>query len=516
MSFEFNPVQARPVRPDVHFTPPAGWINDPNGLVYFDGEYHLFYQYHPQALVWGPMHWGHAVSRDLIHWQHLDTALFPDQDGMCFSGSAIVDRHDVSGLFDGKPGLLAFYTVHRVLDKATDDYVQEQCIAYSTDKGRSWQKYRANPVIATPGFRDFRDPKVIWHAASQHWIMALACGQSIRFYRSVNLLDWSLCSEFGAGHGAHTEGPWECPDLFELPLAGGDDSRWVLVVGVGAGKDDWGSFTQYFVGDFDGLEFHNANAPQQVLLMDQSRDFYAVQSWSDVADGRRLAIAWLNNWLYANQVPSGDWRGSMTLPRELRLEDDGQGVRLKQAFVSELDGVLGTRAPAITQHRLGAGEQIRVEGDAGPAFGRLSLVLQDQAEVELYLQQDAYPDLVLSHVDGKLGVVHRREGQNGEPSFDRFFPHDFRLTAGEGMQLSLEWLCDHGSLEVLLQQGSISLTSLSLGSDGGCAPVVAVTQGQCLLESLEHVLLSKGHMTADDRTARKMPSGDPDGLQALA
>jgi fructan beta-fructosidase len=491
-------------------------MNDPNGLVYFDGEYHLFYQYYPNALVWGPMHWGHAVSRNLMHWEHLDTALFPDQDGMCFSGSAIVDSQDASGLFNGKPGLLAFYTVHRVLDEASNDYVQQQCIAYSTDKGRSWHKYAANPVIATPGFRDFRDPKVIWHGPSQHWIMALACGQSIRFYRSVNLLDWSLCSEFGAGQGAHTEGPWECPDLFELPLDGGEGSRWVLVVGVGAGEDDWGSFTQYFVGDFDGLEFHNKNAPDQVLLMDHSRDFYAVQSWSDVADGRRLAIAWLSNWLYANQVPSGGWRGSMTLPRELRLEDDGQGARLKQAFVPELDGVLSARAQVMAGRMLGAGEHIRVEGEAGPAFGRMSLVLQDQAQVELCLQQDTYPDLVLSYADGQLAVVHRREGQNGEASFDRFFPHDFSLAVGEGMHLSLEWLCDHGSLEILLQQGSISLTSLSLGSEGGCAPVVAVTQGQCLLESLEHARLSMGHMTADDTTASKLSSGDLDGLQALA
>ncbi|MFC6672897.1 glycoside hydrolase family 32 protein [Marinobacterium aestuariivivens] len=483
MSLETTVSGAAPSRPAIHFTPAKGWMNDPNGLVYFDGEYHLFYQYYPDARVWGPMHWGHAVSTDLLHWQHLDTALFPDEDGMCFSGSAVVDHRDCSGLFGGEPGLIAFYTAHRVLDEATNDYIEEQCVAYSRDRGRSWQKYAGNPVIAPPGFRDFRDPKVIWHEASQHWIMALACGQSIRFYRSENLLDWTLASAFGSDQGAHTEGPWECPDLFELALEDGR-RRWVLVVGVGAGKDDWGSFTQYFVGDFDGTGFHNENPADQVLLMDESRDFYAAQSWSDVTDGRRLAIAWLNNWHYANQIPESGWRGNMSLPRELALVTTAEGTRLQQRFVRELAARFEP-VPLIDDGvGLAAGQSFQAPVDKGPQLGRAALSLQAGSRVEICLQQAGYADLVLSLEEAGLRLQHQRRGQNGDEKFDRFFPHDFSIGAGEGNSVTLEWVCDHGSLELLVDNGRLSLSSLSISGDGGCASLFRVTEGEVVLESL--------------------------------
>ncbi|NVK43243.1 MAG: glycoside hydrolase family 32 protein [Oceanospirillaceae bacterium] len=481
-----NPVSgAAQVRPAVHFTPPKGWMNDPNGLVYFEGEYHLFYQYYPDALVWGPMHWGHAVSSDLLHWQHLDTAMFPDQDGMCFSGSAIVDQHDSSGLFDGQPGLIAFYTAHRTLCEANNDYVEEQCIAYSRDRGRSWQKYAGNPIIAAPGFKDFRDPKVVWHAESRHWIMALACGQSIRFYRSSNLLDWHLASEFGAGQGAHTSGPWECPDLFELPLQDGG-SRWVLVVNVGAAPpdDEWGSFAQYFVGDFDGERFHNENPPEQVLLLDEGRDFYAVQTWSDVTDGRRLAIAWVNNWLYANQTPASGWRGGMSLPRELSLVNTPQGPRLQQCFVRELyaDGL--ERAPQVDGLRLVAGQSFQTNVASGPQWGRARLLLEPGTTAELHLQQETGPSLVLSHDGQVLRLQHRREGENGDERFDRYYPHVFDVEAGPSGLLTLEWLCDHGSQELLVNDGRLSITHLSIEATGGLAPLLKVTAGVASLEVL--------------------------------
>ncbi|ANG62964.1 glycosyl hydrolase family 32 [Marinobacterium aestuarii] len=485
MSFENTLVQGAPSRPEFHFTPPNGWMNDPNGLVFFEGEYHLFYQYYPAAMVWGPMHWGHAVSTDLVHWTHLDAALLPDDDGMCFSGSAIVDSSDCCGLFGGKPGLIAFYTAHRVLSDAPNDYVQEQCIAYSSDKGRSWQKYAGNPVIAPPGFRDFRDPKVVWHEQSQHWIMALACGQSIRFYRSTNLLDWTLASEFGAGQGRHTTGPWECPDLFELPVEGGEGSRWVLVVGVGASEDNWGSFTQYFVGDFDGVHFHNENAAPEVLLMDESRDFYAVQSWSDVADGRRLAIAWMNNWLYANQIPENGWRGNMSVVRELALVATDAGIRLRQDFAREFGGQAAQAQKSLPASvSLSAGQDYRDEGAQGPGYGRTSLTLSPCAAVALYLQQYAWPDLELSLEAGALSLSHRREGQSGDERFERYFAHDFSVAAGNAPRIELEWFSDHGSLEVLVNGGLISLTSLCFSPGGGQAPVIAVTEGQAVIESL--------------------------------
>ncbi|GGB93654.1 hypothetical protein GCM10011352_19620 [Marinobacterium zhoushanense] len=463
-------------------------MNDPNGLVYFDGEYHLFYQYYPHGLEWGPMHWGHAVSTDLLHWQHLDTALFPDEGGMCFSGSAIVDHNDTSGLFDGKPGLLAFYTAHRVTGDGPEDYEQEQCIAYSRDRGRSWSKYAGNPIIAPPGFRDFRDPKVIWHADSNAWIMALACGQSIRFYRSANLLDWTLASEFGEGQGRHTPGPWECPDLFELPVIGGEGSRWVLVVGVGAGDDSWGSFTQYFVGYFDGERFHNDNAPEQVLLMDESRDFYAIQSWSDAPDGRRIAIAWLNNWLYANQIPENGWRGAMSLPRELRLVANEQGVRLAQRFAAELNSVLDPAPQSAEPTPLSRGEQLQLTAQSGPTRGRLNLRLAPESQVELSLLPSNLPELTLQRNDQGLRLRHQRQGENGNVRFDRYYPHDFTLALGEGDAIQLEWFIEHGSLELLVNDGLYSLTSIQfdtlLNSAGHCTTLV-VTAGEVLVDRLE-------------------------------
>ncbi|MBV1787625.1 glycoside hydrolase family 32 protein [Marinobacterium sp. D7] len=482
-----------PVRPTLHFTPPQGWMNDPNGLVYFDGEYHLFYQYHPHGLEWGPMHWGHAVSRDLLHWQHLDTALFPDEEGMCFSGSAIVDHDDSSGLFDGKPGLLAFYTAHRVTGEGPQDYVQEQCIAYSRDRGRSWTKYAGNPIIAPPGFRDFRDPKVIRHADSSAWVMALACGQSIRFYRSENLLDWTLASEFGEGQGRHTPGPWECPDLFELPVIGGEgsgekSSRWVLVVGVGAGDDSWGSFTQYFVGDFDGHTFHNDNAPEQVLLMDESRDFYATQSWSDTPDGRRIAISWLNNWLYANQIPENGWRGAMSLPRELRLVATDQGVRLAQRFAAELKTVLDPTPQRAEASLLSRGDQLQLTTRPGPTLGRLNLRLAPESQVELSLLPSGLPELTLQRNDQGLSLRHRRQGENGNEKFDRYYPHDFILALGEGDAVQLEWFIEHGSLELLVNDGLYSLTCIqfdTLLDPAGQGPVLTVKEGEVLVDRLE-------------------------------
>lgn len=479
-------------RPLLHFTPPKAWMNDPNGLVYFDGEYHLFYQYYPDGLEWGPMHWGHAVSTNLIDWQHLEIALFPDDNGMCFSGSAIVDYNDTSGLFNGESGLLLFYTAHRVTGDGHDDYEQDQCIAFSSDKGRSWQKYAGNPVIPVPGFRDFRDPKVIWHAASQHWIMALACGQLIRFYRSENLLDWTLCSEFGAAEGAHTKGPWECPDLFELPVDGGQGSRWVLIVGVGAGEDSWGSFTQYFIGDFDGIHFHNENEPDRVLLMDQSRDFYAVQSWSDTPDNRRVAIAWVNNWLYANKIPENGWRGMMTVPREIRLVSTEDGVRIGQRFVAELDECSYRQHKTIVAETRRQGTHIDLataQSINKPLRGLLTLKMEKDSRVALYLSQTQQPDLIFQLDEMGVAMHYQRSGQNGCEAFDRYFPFSVHLPVTDGSDsVSLEWISDNGCLELLINDGLYSLTALQLchsAAEGHHAAKMVVENGEVLIEKSE-------------------------------
>ncbi|MBR9911182.1 MAG: glycoside hydrolase family 32 protein [Gammaproteobacteria bacterium] len=243
-------------RPQFHFTPPQKWMNDPNGMVYYQGEYHLFYQYHPYGNVWGPMHWGHAVSKDLVYWEHLPIALYPDRFGTIFSGSAVVDWHNTSGFgSEDNPPLVAIYTYHDHLahDFGGSDF-QTQGIAYSLDNGRSWTKYGGNPVLDNMGDRDFRDPKVFWYAPGKKWIMTLAVKNRVSFYSSKDLKSWDFESDFGRDWGVHG-GVWECPELVEIPVAGSDESKYVLLVSIIAGSPNGGTATQYFVGDFDGTHF---------------------------------------------------------------------------------------------------------------------------------------------------------------------------------------------------------------------------------------------------------------------
>ncbi len=264
----------------IHFSPGNGWINDPNGLVFYEGEYHLFYQHNASGDTWGNISWGHAVSRDLVRWEELDVALEPDDLGLIFSGSAVVDKEDTSGFFDGGSGLVALYT-----NASGKDYAQQvQSLAYSSDRGRTWTKYERNPVLPNPDNPDFRDPKVFWHGPTGRWILLLAAGDRILFYASKNLKDWTKLSEFGADSGAHG-GVWECPELFETPVDGDpNDTRWVLQVDVNPGFPEGGSGAQYFVGDFDGEAFTNENPPDTVLWADYGKDFYATQDWSNVPE----------------------------------------------------------------------------------------------------------------------------------------------------------------------------------------------------------------------------------------
>lgn len=325
-------------RPQYHFTPEANWMNDPNGMVYYAGEYHLFYQYHPYGLQWGPMHWGHAVSKDLVTWEHLPVALYPDEKGTIFSGSAVVDKNNTSGFQTGKEKpLVAIYTQDR-------EGHQVQSIAYSNDKGRTWTKYAGNPVIPNPGKKDFRDPKVFWYEKEKKWVMVLAAGDRILIYTSKNLKQWTYASEFGQDQGSHG-GVWECPDLFELPVDGNpNQKKWVMQVSVGNGAVSGGSGMQYFVGDFDGTHFKNENPPNKVLWTDYGRDFYAAVSWSDIpsTDSRRLWLGWMSNWQYANDVPTSPWRSATSIPRELKLKAFTEGVRVVQTPVKELETIRGT------------------------------------------------------------------------------------------------------------------------------------------------------------------------------
>ncbi|HEY5895623.1 MAG TPA: glycoside hydrolase family 32 protein [Chthoniobacterales bacterium] len=330
-----------PTRPQFHFSPPANWMNDPNGMVFYKGEYHLFYQYHPggypagsqytDSLLWGPMHWGHAVSRDLVHWEHLPVALYPDGSpedtpvrGMIFSGSAVIDWKNTSGFRTGDEDVMvAMFT----LADTPDARNQRQGIAYSNDRGRTWTKYAGNPVIANQGVPDFRDPKVFWHEDTQRWVMVITADKRVEFYASSDLKNWTLTGEFGP-EGAPGF-PWECPDLFELPVDGDLGRRkWVLTVCIQNSALHGGSAIQYFIGHFDGSRFHNDNPPDRIQWLDYGRDNYAGVTWSDHPDNdrQRLFIGWMSNLDYASTIPAQTARGAMTLPRTLMLKTLPDGI----------------------------------------------------------------------------------------------------------------------------------------------------------------------------------------------
>ena len=306
-------------RPQFHFTPEAKWMNDPNGLVYHQGVYHLFYQYYPDDIVWGPMHWGHAISKDMIRWEQKPIALYPDELGLIFSGSAVVDHHNSSGFgTEENPPLVAIYTYHLMEgEKAGKKDFQTQGIAYSLDNGETFTKYEGNPVIPNDtGIKDFRDPKVYWDEASKYWVLILVAGDHAKFYKSDDLKEWSHMSDFGKESGAHG-GVWECPDLFKLKVGETDEEKWVLLISINPGAPNGGSGTQYFVGDFDGKKFTAEHKDHKWL--DWGTDNYAGVTYNNTPNNERIFIGWMSNWNYARNTPTSTWRSAMTLPRELSL-----------------------------------------------------------------------------------------------------------------------------------------------------------------------------------------------------
>ncbi len=316
LSDTFDTTNTDYYRPSYHFTPLYGWMNDPNGMVYKDGEYHLYFQYNPYGSKWGNMHWGHAVSKDLIHWQHLEPAIARDTLGHIFSGSSVVDKRNTAGY--GKNAIVALYT------SASDKNGQIQCMAYSTDNGRTFTKYEGNPVL-TPfdGLKDFRDPKVFWYEKGKCWYMIVSADKETRFYKSKNLKKWDYVSAFGKGLGQQPC-QYECPDFFQLPVNGDKKHmKWVMIMNINPGCMFGGSATEYFVGDFDGKNFTCQDA-HDAKWLDYGKDHYATVTFSNTGD-RVLAMTWMSNWQYANLTPFKQNRGANGLPRELKLfEKDGK------------------------------------------------------------------------------------------------------------------------------------------------------------------------------------------------
>lgn len=324
-------------RPQWHFSAKRNWINDPNGLVYFDGEYHLFYQYNPFGDQWGHMSWGHAVSTDLLHWQELPVAIPEDDRVSIFSGSVVIDEANTSGFGDGKtPVMVAIYT--GCLRRPEGGQAQE--LAYSHDRGRSWTKFVANPVLDL-GLTDFRDPKVFWHTDTQRWIMLVSLAHEYRlaFFASNNLKDWTFLSDFKSEDTQ--QGIWECPDIFEMPLAG-EASVWVLKVDVLEGHPSHGSGARLFWGHFDGTRFHLGNIPAPAWA-DYGSDFYAAVAWGNTEHVRPTPvwIGWMNCHRYAKHLPTSPWRGVMSMPRALSLRRTATGLEFLQQPIPELTRLRG-------------------------------------------------------------------------------------------------------------------------------------------------------------------------------
>ena len=420
-------------RPQIHFTPAKNWMNDPNGMVYVDGTYHLFYQYNPQGNGWGNMSWGHATSTDLFHWKEQAVALTRDELGDIFSGSAVIDKDNTAGF--GAGAMVAFYT-------SAGDAGQQQSMAYSTDGGKTFTRYVANPVIKNNDDRQ-RDPKVFWHADSKQWIMSLAKGWSkgIEFFGSTDMKTWSKLSTFIIELPGRPNLQWECPDLLQF----GD--KWVLLVSVNPGGPILGSGMMYFVGDFDGKEF-KADALDYPLWLDYGMDNYAGVTWSNTAD-RKIMIGWMNNWSYAGDVPCSPWRSAMTLPRELKLTAFNGKPLLCCPVVNEIDKIAGTW------------QNVGTTIDAKDAYQlRLTLQLDKNSTITLSNSQDEKYEIDIN-ANARTLTAHRTAA-TGKTSFNGSFsiPSMQAPLNIEGETVTIDMFVDQSSVEILTKDGTMSMTNL--------------------------------------------------------
>ncbi|WP_411373456.1 glycoside hydrolase family 32 protein [Arthrobacter sp. MPF02] len=470
-------------RPKFHYTAGRNWLNDPNGLVYLNGTYHLFYQHNPFGTDWGNMSWGHATSSDLRTWEEQPVAIPCDAQEAIFSGSAVFDAHNTTGFGTADaPPLVAIYT-SAYSDASPLAGRQAQSLAYSLDEGRTWTKYQGNPVLDRAS-ADFRDPKVFWYdgGAGSYWVMVAveAVQRQVVLYKSADLKSWEYLSTFGPANA--TGGVWECPDLFELPVDGDpEDTRWVLVVNINPGGIAGGSAGQYFVGGFDGVSFRSGSTVTEGLQedstrmreygwLDWGRDYYAAVSFSNVPDGRRIMIGWMNNWDYAASTPTGGWRSAMSLPRDVSLTRVQGGVKLRQEPVDAF------RTAAPDGFRLGPQPLPPgfLELPATAAAARIDVEFEPGAarSVGLAVRAGDAGRTVISY-DVATGTLALDRRQSGLVDFHPAFPsiESVAVPLQDG-RLRLSIHVDRCSVEVFAQDGLATITDLVFPADASTAVAI--------------------------------------------
>ncbi|QHT46356.1 hypothetical protein M662_07560 [Bacillus sp. SB49] len=440
-------------RSQFHYSPSENWMNDPNGLVYFDGEYHLFYQHNPTGNQWGPMYWGHAISKDLINWEELPIALYPDEKGFIWSGSVVVDEQNTAGFQEGEHAAMVAVFTH---EKAGH---QTQSLAYSNDKGRTWTKYEGNPVIEMPEGTDvFRDPKVFWHEGTEKWNMVVSAGQSIEFYQSDNLKDWEHTDTFERPPGA--SGVWECPDLVELSVEGdGSDKKWVLMMSVSEGSSAGGSGMEYVVGDYNGESFSTEMKP---IPLDYGADMYAGVTWNNLPkeEERTIMVGWMNNWQYGQDIPTEGFRGAMSIPRELNLRTTEEGTyRLQQQPVSELEQLRGEtlerKEEVVKEGTQKLGDSVNDLLEITASFD-IKQSSADSFGFTLKNENDQSTTIVYHPKEEKIALDRTSSGEK-DFSADFAAVHEAPLE-GKDEIVQLRILLDRSSVEVFGNEGTTVLT----------------------------------------------------------
>lgn len=475
LSDTFDTSNHETFRPLYHHTPAYGWMNDPNGMFYKDGVYHLYFQYNPYGSMWGNMTWGHSTSTDLTHWKYEGNAIVADAWGTVFSGSCVVDKDNTAGF--GKDAVIAFYTSAKPSPWGD---VQAQNLAYSLDNGNTFTKYEYNPILTSPE-RDFRDPKVVWYAPDKHWVMMLAVGQQIQIYSSRDLKNWTKESSFGEKYGAHG-GVWECPDLIQVPVRGTDTKKWVLICNINPGGPFGGSATQYFVGDFDGKTFTCDSKPEMTKWMDYGKDHYATVTWSNAPEDRNIAIAWMSNWQYANVVPTMQYRSSNSIPRELELFKGKDGeLYIACTPVKEIENIRSNSVKYDTFKVNTAESEKKLESPASEIDFTLAAAKGEKVNITL---SNSDGEKTVMTYDTDAGTFSMDRSVSGITSFSTDFPCTTVAKTPEGKTLHLRIFTDRSSIEAFEGKGQFVMTNTVFPEKPYDTISFTSDKGKCKVRSL--------------------------------